>query len=411
MVNPWPMIKIGDIFEFKNGLSKGKEFFGQGTPFISYVDVYKHNGLTAADIKGRVLLSEDEIRKLAVKKRDVFFTRTSETPEEVGYSAVLLEDVPNCVYNGFVLRARPRNDLLNIEYCKYCFSTKRVREEISKRCKYTTRAGITGRALSEIEIPLPSAEEQKAIAETITGMENYIVDLLQLIEKKKAIRNGALNDLMSGNTRLSGFKDKWVTIPFSRFFTVQKNNTYARDKLTDHGTVGNIHYGDILVKYGDIVGEKDGIPFLKDGVSYSASWLLQENDIVFADTAEDETVGKSIQIGKISYPVVGGLHTIVCRPNMETAPGFLGYYMNSKAYHDQLLPHITGIKVSSVSKKSIKMTELHVPADIMEQKAIADALTVMDDEIKALEAEREKMIQISEGAMDDLLTGRVRLSV
>ncbi len=267
MVNPWPMIKIGDIFEFKNGLSKGKEFFGQGTPFISYVDVYKHNGLTAADIKGRVLLSEDEIRKLAVKKRDVFFTRTSETPEEVGYSAVLLEDVPNCVYNGFVLRARPRNDLLNIEYCKYCFSTKRVREEISKRCKYTTRAGITGRALSEIEIPLPSAEEQKAIAETITGMENYIVDLLQLIEKKKAIRNGALNDLMSGNTRLSGFKDKWVTIPFSRFFTVQKNNTYARDKLTDHGTVGNIHYGDILVNYGDIVGEKDGIPFLKDGVS------------------------------------------------------------------------------------------------------------------------------------------------
>ena len=411
MVNPWPMIKIGDIFEFKNGLSKGKEFFGQGTPFISYVDVYKHNGLTAVDIKGRVLLSEDEIRKLAVKKRDVFFTRTSETPEEVGYSAVLLEDVPNCVYNGFVLRARPRNDLLNIEYCKYCFSTKRVREEISKRCKYTTRAGITGRALSEIEIPLPSAEEQKAIAETITGMENYIVDLLQLIEKKKAIRNGALNDLMSGNTRLSGFKDKWVTIPFSRFFTVQKNNTYARDKLTDHGTVGNIHYGDILVKYGDIVGEKDGIPFLKDGVSYSASWLLQENDIVFADTAEDETVGKSIQIGKISYPVVGGLHTIVCRPNMETAPGFLGYYMNSKAYHDQLLPHITGIKVSSVSKKSIKMTELHVPADIMEQKAIADALTAMDDEIKALEAEREKMIQISEGAMDDLLTGRVRLSV
>lgn len=411
MVNPWPMIKIGDIFEFKNGLSKGKEFFGQGTPFISYVDVYKHNGLTAVDIKGRVLLSEDEIRKLAVKKRDVFFTRTSETPEEVGYSAVLLEDVPNCVYNGFVLRARPRNDLLNIEYCKYCFSTKRVREEISKRCKYTTRAGITGRALSEIEIPLPSAEEQKAIAETITGMENYIVDLLQLIEKKKAIRNGALNDLMSGNTRLSGFKDKWVTIPFSRFFTVQKNNTYARDKLTDHGTVGNIHYGDILVKYGDIVGEKDGIPFLKDGVSYSASWLLQENDIVFADTAEDETVGKSIQIGKISYPVVGGLHTIVCRPNMETAPGFLGYYMNSKAYHDQLLPHITGIKVSSVSKKSIKMTELHVPADIMEQKAIADALTAMDDEIKALEAEREKMIQIREGAMDDLLTGRVRLSV
>ena len=73
MVKPWPTIKIGDVFDFKNGLSKGKEYFGQGTPFISYVEVYKLNGLTAADIKGRVRLAEDEIRKLAVKKNDVFF--------------------------------------------------------------------------------------------------------------------------------------------------------------------------------------------------------------------------------------------------------------------------------------------------------------------------------------------------
>ncbi len=146
-------------------------------------------------------------------------------------------------------------------------------------------------------------------------------------------------------------------------------------------------------------------------IPYSEKWLLQEKDVLIADTAEDETVGKAIQIGNISYPLVGGLHTIVCRPNSETAPSFLAYYINSKAFHDQLLPHITGIKVSSISKKAIKATELRIPSEIEEQQAIANVLTAMDDEIKAIEDERDKMIQIREGAMDDLLTGRVRLSV
>ena len=73
MVKEWPRILIGDVFDFKNGLSKGKEFFGQGTPFISYSEVYKYNSLTAADIRGRVHLTKEEISKLAVQKNDVFF--------------------------------------------------------------------------------------------------------------------------------------------------------------------------------------------------------------------------------------------------------------------------------------------------------------------------------------------------
>ena len=88
----------------------------------------------------------------------------------------------------------------------------------------------------------------------------------------------------------------------------------------------------------------------------------------------------------------------------------MGYYINSRAFHDQLLPHITGIKVSSVSKKSIKTTDLCIPSDTKEQAAIADVLLAMDKEIDGLEEEREKIIQIREGAMDDLLTGRVRLN-
>lgn len=108
---------------------------------------------------------------------DVFFTRTSETPEEVGLSAVLLEDIPDCAFSGFVLRGRPKNDMLVPEYCKYCFSAKAVREKIISNCTYTTRALTNGRVLSAIEIPVPSKDEQLAIASALTDMERHIANL------------------------------------------------------------------------------------------------------------------------------------------------------------------------------------------------------------------------------------------
>ena len=100
---------------------------------------------------------------------------------------------------------------------------------------------------------------------------------------------------------------------------------------------------------------------------------------------------------------------MACRPNYETAPRFLGYYINSNGYQNQLYQYITGIKVSSISKTSFKKTKLHIPKKIEEQKAIAEILTAMDEEINSLTAEREKIISIREGAMEELLTGKIRL--
>ena len=279
--------------------------------------------------------------------------------------------------------------------------------------KYTAKSSVDSvrrPMIAEMEIPLPTIEEQQRIIKAISAFDTHIDNLTELIEKKKAIREGALEDLISGKTRLSGFNSEWISISFDEYFTLLSNNTYSRDKLAEHGQVGNIHYGDILIKYSEIVTDEDEIPFLRPEITYSDNWLLHTNDVIIADTAEDETVGKAIQICEVSVPLVGGLHTIVCRPKFETAHGFLGLYTNSKSYHDQLLPHITGIKVSSISKKAIKTTVLTIPSEIEEQSAIVGIITAMDKEIRSLEEERDKMIKIREGAMDDLLTGKVRLT-
>ena len=199
----WKNCKMGDFLEFKNGLNKGKEFFGIGTPIINYMDVYKSQSLTKEKVKGKVELSSDEIKRFEAKKNDVFFTRTSETPEEVGISSVLLENINNCVFSGFILRGRPKNKLISPEYCQFCFSIKKVRNNIIKNCTYTTRALTNGKQLSEIELYIPSdIKEQKAIASVITAIDEEIESLKTERAKMIQIREGAMDDLLTGRVRL-----------------------------------------------------------------------------------------------------------------------------------------------------------------------------------------------------------------
>ena len=175
--NKVKMVKIGDLFEFKNGINKDKGSFGKGTPIINYVNVYKKNKIYFEDLKGLVEASNDELVRYGVKRGDVFFTRTSETIEEIGYTSVLLEDMENCVFSGFLLRARPITDLLLPEYCAYCFSTSNIRNTIIKKSTYTTRALTNGISLSQIEIPLPPLEVQKRIVEVLDNFEKICNDL------------------------------------------------------------------------------------------------------------------------------------------------------------------------------------------------------------------------------------------
>lgn len=209
MVKPWDTATIGDFLDFKNGLNKGKEFFGYGTPIVNYTDVYKKRGLTKNDVRGKVNLTRDEIHRFDARKNDVFFTRTSETPEEVGMSSVLLDDIDDCVFSGFVLRGRPKNDMFTPEYCKYCFTTEAVRNAITMGCTYTTRALTNGKQLSAIEIVVPSKPEQEAIAQSLTDIDELILSLEKLVAKTKAIKQGAMQELLTGKRRLPGFSGEW----------------------------------------------------------------------------------------------------------------------------------------------------------------------------------------------------------
>ena len=159
-------------------------------------------------------------------------------------------------------------------------------------------------------------------------------------------------------TEVGVIPEDWTVQSFADTFRILNNNTFSRAELNYvSGQFKNIHYGDILIRFPEVLDcTRDDVPYINDEARISGSaQVLQNGDIVMADTAEDETVGKVTEVMNTSKkPVLSGLHTIPCRVKVgEFVPKWLGYYMNSHLYHDQLLPYIHGTKVSSVSKSSL----------------------------------------------------------
>ena len=168
---------LGDLFEFKNGLNKEKGAFGKGKTIVNFTDVYNKRWLTKDRLKGLVDVDEEEQKRYSAKKGDVFFTRTSETKEDVGMASVLLEDIEGCVFSGFVLRARPLTDLFIPKFYSYYFSTPQVRKIIVQYASFTTRALTSGPRLSKIKIPIISKTEQEKIVSFLDRFESYCNDI------------------------------------------------------------------------------------------------------------------------------------------------------------------------------------------------------------------------------------------
>ena len=229
----------------------------------------------------------------------------------------------------------------------------------------------------KIEIPVPSVEEQRKIGAYLDQLDN----LITLHQRKCALLFSPFQALISMMFTTSTFS--WEQRKFGEVFDCTvPNNTLSRAELSyDEGTVLNVHYGDVLIKYDSVLDvQKDDIPRIPHRCREDFNGaLLQDGDVIIADTAEDETTGKACEIGNLQgSAIVSGLHTMVCRPRNRMALGYLGYYLNSNAYHHQLLPLMQGIKVLSLSRSNIQKTSVSYPSAMKEQQLIASYFSQLD---------------------------------
>ena len=184
--------------------------------------------------------------------------------------------------------------------------------------------------------------------------------------------------------RFKGFTETWEQRKLKNILVSLQNNTLSRADLSNNtGVAKNVHYGDVLIKFGEVLDiSKEQLPMITDEKvlpKYKASFL-QNGDVVVADTAEDTTVGKCSEIAGLNDEVViSGLHTIPYRPVEKFATGYLGYYLNSDSYHNQLIPLMQGIKVTSISKSAMQDTNIIYPNSKEEQAKIGKYFITLDN--------------------------------
>ena len=205
--------------------------------------------------------------------------------------------------------------------------------------------------------------------------------------------------------RFNGFDEEWEEKNYKEVFdTSVSNNTFSRAELTSEKTsTKNVHYGDILIKYNSILSvKKDDFPFIPDNVKVDSKNFLKNGDIVFADTAEDETCGKAVEITDLENEnVLAGLHTFVARPKLQFQEKYLGYFINSPAYHNQLVPYMQGTKVTSISKANVQKTSVKYP-NKAEQTKIGELFSKIDTLITSTQKEYDKLVALKKSMLQKM---------
>lgn len=300
-------------------------------------------------------------------------------------------------YNGTI--TTPKDNVFTAKFGYYLLLNMNLR-------KYRGGSGLpflTYDMLTEMETKCPNSKiETQEIADYFTQLDHLIALHQRKCDNLKIIKKSMLDNLFPKigekvpKWRFKGFNNDWEQRKFVSVFEGLQNNTLSRADLNyENGTVKNVHYGDVLIKFGDYIdASRTDLPYISDDAKTDKfkNSFLQDGDIIIADTAEDDTVGKCTEIqGSEGLKLLSGLHTVACRPKEKYGPMFLGYYINSPAYHNQLKPLMQGIKVTSISKPALQDTDMIMPKSIEEQTMIGGCFANLDSLITLHQREVEQL--------------------
>lgn len=259
----------------------------------------------------------------------------------------------------------------------------------------------------------PREEEQDKIGSFLLNIDHLITLHQRKLDHVKDLKKSMLQKMFPKNgqlypeVRFPEFTDAWEQRKLKNILVSLQNNTLSRADLSNEtGVAKDVHYGDVLIKFGEVLDiSKEKLPMITDEkvlTKYKTSFL-QNGDVVVADTAEDTTVGKCSEIAELNDEVViSGLHTIPYRPVEKFATGYLGYYLNSDSYHNQLIPLMQGIKVTSISKSAMQDTNIIYPNSKEEQAKIGKYFITLDNLITLHQRELDHLKLLKKGMLQQM---------
>lgn len=264
---------------------------------------------------------------------------------------------------------------------------------------------INNKHINPLAIDLPEPGEQRSISAVLRDADALVSSLKRLIAKKRAIKQGVMQELLTGRTRLPGFTDEWSTRSLSTFGAFLRGSGIKRDEVRRSG-VPCIRYGEIYTTFGDYTIST--VSYVSESVAATAL-PLRFGDILFAGSGETKSeIGMNVAyIG--DAPAVAGGDIIVLR-GTDYDPVYLSTLLNMPEVANQKARGGQGDAVVHINWRVLAGLEVTVPP-LPEQQAIAQVLIDADDEIVVLECRLEATRAIKQGMMQELLTGRTRLAV
>lgn len=422
----WEVKSLGDSVDILRG--------GSPRPIENYLTTNADgiNWIKIGDVKPNdkyirkteeKIIPEGKSRSREVKKGDFILSNS------MSFGRPYILAIDGCIHDGW-LTIQKYAETFDKEFLYYLLGSDEVFSQYVQMAAGSSVQNLNKDKVTDLQLKIPPLPEQQRIAKALSDVDALISTTEKLIQKKKNIKQGAMQNLLTGKKRLPGFgpqnkspaykqtelgliPEDWEVKSLGEIFEFRPNNTFTRDCLNDSkGEYQNVHYGDVLIKYPSILDcSKESIPFINEGINVKFSkYGIMEGDIIIADTAEDETVGKVVEIFNLGEKkIVSGLHTFLCRKITDDfTPRWLGYFMNQSIFHNQLLPFITGTKVSAISRTAIQNVKVLIPSK-EEQTAIANVLSSMDKEIETLNTKLEKYRNLKTAMMQQLLTGKIRL--
>lgn len=399
----WEQRKLGDFYTFKNGLNKEKVYFGYGDSIVNFTDVFHNRQIYSSTLKGKVFVNKKELENFKVKEGDLFFTRTSETIDEIGFPAVVMEPMERVVFSGFVLRGRAeKNDPLVNIFKSYIFFTDNFRSEMKRKSSMTTRALTSGTALKEMYFSYPKdLEEQTKIGEILLRLDNVITLHQRKLEKLKLAKKALLQKLFPKNgsqfpeIRFKGFTDAWEQRKLSDISTkvTTKNvDVHYTETLTNSAEQGIISQVDFFDKE---ISNKDNI---------NGYYIVDNNDFIYNPRISTLAPVGPINRNKLNRTgIMSPLYTVFKSSNVDL--GFLEWYFQSSHWHRYMkLNGDSGARADRIAIKDSTFFEMpiKIPVNIKEQVLIGETLEKFNQYITLHQRKLNRLISIKKAFLQQL---------
>jgi type I restriction enzyme S subunit len=402
----WSIVKAGSVGIFKSGAAFPIKFQGikSGSyPFLKVSDMNNVGNEIFMKISNNFIseLNRKQLCATVFPERSIVFAKVG--------AAVFLERkkilyTSSCLDNnmaGFIIN----ENLAYYLYIYYIF----INTNFGNLVEITALPSLSGSALSAINIPLPpTLPEQSAIASVLSDIDELIENLDKLIEKKKLIKQGAMQELLTGKRRLPGFSGNWE---LKRLGEIGEISGSGVDKKInpDEEPVRLLNYLDVYKK--DFIFSKDLNHWVTTPKMKLNQCSIEKGDVFFTPSSELQTdIAKSAVAMENIDKAVYSYHIVRFRIYENWDLKFRTYIFKTKQFYDQANRNAEGSgKRYVISLSKFRGFKIFYPVDVTEQSAIASVLSDMDAEIEALEQKRDKYKQIKQGAMQVLLTGKIRL--